>query len=87
MMRSGHGAAYKLAPSPQQASLLRSQFDRTFKRRTGYATLDRLLKRLLGAKTNFCAFSNGRKSPLGARLGIPGPNISHLATLVHPAPS
>jgi Transposase IS66 family len=42
--------AYKLAPSPEQASLLRLQFDRIFKRRTGYATLDRLLKRLLGRK-------------------------------------
>ena len=42
--------AYKRAPSPQQASLLRLQFDRIFKRRTGYATLDRLLKRLLGRK-------------------------------------
>ena len=41
--------AYKRAPA-QQASLLRSQFDRIFKRRTGYATLDRLLKRLLGRK-------------------------------------
>jgi len=42
--------AYKLAPSVEQASLLRAQFDRIFKRRTGYATLDRLLKRLLGRK-------------------------------------
>ena len=42
--------AYKRAPSPQQASLLRGQFDRIFKRRTGYAMLDRLLKRLLGRK-------------------------------------
>jgi hypothetical protein len=41
---------YKRAPSPQQASLLRGQFDRIFKRRTGYAMLDRLLKRLLGRK-------------------------------------
>jgi Transposase IS66 family len=41
---------YKLAPSPQQASRLRAQFDRIFKRRTGYATLDHLLKRLLGRK-------------------------------------
>jgi len=24
---------------------------------------------------------------LGARLGIPGPNIPHFATLVHPVPS
>jgi hypothetical protein len=38
---------YKLAPSPEQAELLRSRFDRIFKRaRTGYATLDSLLKRL-----------------------------------------
>jgi transposase IS66 family protein len=38
---------YKLAPSPQQAQILRSRFDRIFNRgRTGYAMLDRLLKRL-----------------------------------------
>jgi hypothetical protein len=41
---------YKRDPDPEQASLLRSQFDRIFKRRTGYATLDHLLKRLLGRK-------------------------------------
>ena len=41
---------YKLTPSAEQASLLRAQFDRIFRRRTGYATLDRLLKRLLGRK-------------------------------------
>jgi hypothetical protein len=38
---------YKLAPSPQRAELLRARFERIFDRaRTGYATLDRLLKRL-----------------------------------------
>jgi Transposase IS66 family len=38
---------YKLAPSPQQAQVLRTRFDRIFKRRaTGYVMLDRLLKRL-----------------------------------------
>jgi hypothetical protein len=38
---------YKLAPSPEQAQILCSRFDRIFKRgRTGYATLDSLLKRL-----------------------------------------
>ena len=38
---------YKLAPSPVQAQALRARFDRIFKRgRTGYATLDRLLRRL-----------------------------------------
>ena len=130
---------YKLAPSPEQASLLRSQFDRIFKRRTGYATLDRLLKRLLGRKEELLrvlerpeiplntnasendirAFVTKRKISggtvsekgrqardvmlglaktskklkipffdyLGARLGIPGPAIPQLATLVSPAPS
>jgi len=38
--------AFKLAPSPERAAELKSRFDRIFKRRTGYATLDRLLKRL-----------------------------------------
>jgi hypothetical protein len=130
---------YKLAPSAQQASLLRAQFDRIFKRRTGYATLDRLLKRLLGRKDELLrvlerpeiplntnasendirAFvtkrkisggtvsDNGRQARdvmlglaktcmklkipffdyLGARLGIPGPDIPNLATLLSPAPS
>ena len=131
--------AYKLAPGAQQASLLRSQFDRIFKRRTGYATLDRLSKRLLGRKDELLrvlerpeiplntnasendirAFvtkrkisggtvsENGRQARdamlglaktcmklkipffdyLGARLGIPGPAIPHLETLVSPAPT
>lgn len=130
---------YKLAPSPEQASLLRAQFDRIFKRRTGYATLDRLLKRLLGRKEELLrvlerpeiplntnasendirAFVTKRKISggtvsekgrqardvmlglaktckklkipffdyLGRRLGIPGPDIPNLATLVSPAPS
>src|SRR5271166_4844528 len=131
--------AYKRAPSAQQASLLRVQFNRIFKRRTGYATLDRLLKRLLGRKDELLrvleraeiplntnasendirAFITKRKISggtvsekgrqardamlglaktcrklkipffdyLGARLGIPGPDIPNLATLVSPAPS
>ena len=37
---------YKLAPSPERAVELKARFDRIFKRRTGYATLDKLLKRL-----------------------------------------
>jgi hypothetical protein len=41
---------YKLAPSLPRAAELSARFDRIFKRRTGYATLDRLLKRLLGRK-------------------------------------
>ena len=38
--------AFKLAPGPERAAELRARFDRIFKRRTGYATLDKLLKRL-----------------------------------------
>ena len=124
---------------PEQAGLLRAQFDRIFKRRTGYATLDRLLKRLLGRKDELLrvlerpeiplntnasendirAFVTKRKISggtiserrrqardvmlglaktcmklkipffgyLGARLGIPGADVPHLATLVRPAPS
>jgi len=41
---------YKLAPIPEWAAQLSARFDRIFKRRIGYATLDRLLKRLLRRK-------------------------------------
>jgi len=42
---------YKLAPSLQQAHVLRARFDRIFKRRaTGYVMLDRLLRRLFRHK-------------------------------------
>jgi hypothetical protein len=42
---------YKLAPSPQQAQVLRARFDRVFKRSaTGYVMLDRLLRRLFRNK-------------------------------------
>ena len=38
--------AYRLNPSKGGASMLRARFDRIFRRRTGFATLDRLLARL-----------------------------------------
>lgn len=42
---------YKLAPSSDRAHALRARFDRIFKRRrTGYAMLDRLLRRLFRRK-------------------------------------
>ena len=42
---------YKLAPSPEKAERLRAQFDRIFNRcRTGYASLDSLLRRLFRLK-------------------------------------
>ena len=37
---------YRLNPSRRQASALGARFDRIFRRRTGFATLDRLLARL-----------------------------------------
>ena len=125
---------YKLAPSPQRGAELRARFDRIFKRRTGYATLDRILKRLLARKrellrvlerpeiplhtnaseSDIRAFVTKRKISggtvsetgrqardvmlglaktcsklrvsffpyLGDRLGLPGPEIPDLATLV-----
>jgi hypothetical protein len=131
--------AFKRAASPERAAELRARFDRIFKRRTGYATLDRLLKRLhanrdellrvlerpgIPLNTNASendiragvtkrkvsggtVSENGRLARdvmlglaktckklkisffhyLGARLGIPGPEIPNLATLVSPVPS
>jgi len=130
---------YKLAPSVKQAQLLRARFDRIFKRAsTGYATLDRLLRRLFRNKDGLLrvlerpeipintntsendirAFVTKRKISggtvsdkgrdardimlglaktcmklklsfyefIGARLGIPGPKIPPLASLIRPAP-
>ncbi len=131
---------YKLAPDPEQAEFLRSRFDRIFKRaRTGYATLDSLLKRLHrhkdellrvlerpeiplntnASENDIRAFVTKRKISggtvsdkgrdardvmlglaktcmklkvsfyafIGDRLGLPGPKIPDLATLVSPAPA
>jgi hypothetical protein len=38
--------AYRRAPDPQRKQALQAQFDHIFKRKTGFATLDRLLTRL-----------------------------------------
>ena len=38
--------AYRCDPTPPRKAALRARFDRIFKRRTGFATLDRLLARL-----------------------------------------
>jgi hypothetical protein len=131
--------AFKLAPSPERAAELRARFDRIFKRRTKYATLDRLLKRLLankdellrvlerpeiplntnGSENDIRAVVTKRKVSggtvsekggiardvmlglaktcaklkisffhyLGARLGIAGPDLPPLPSLIAPAPS
>ena len=130
---------YKRTPGPQRAEELSARFDRIFRRKTGYATLDRILKRLLARKPELLrvlerpdiplhtnasendirAFvtkrkisggtvsESGRQSRdvmlglaktcsklgvpffhfLGDRLGLPGPKIPDLATLlaVNPA--
>jgi hypothetical protein len=129
---------YKRAPGPEQAQLLRARFDRIFNRaRTGYATLDNLLRRLYRNKDDLLrvlerpdiplntnasendirAFVTKRKISggtvsnkgrdardtllglaktcsklnltffqyLGARLGIAGPTIPPLASLVQAA--
>jgi hypothetical protein len=130
---------YKLAPSVEQAGLLRARFDRIFKRAsTGFATLDRLLRRLHhnkegllrvlerpeiplntnASENDIRAFVTKRKISggtvsdkgrdardimlglaktcmklklsfydfLGDRLGIPGPKIPPLASLIRPVP-
>jgi hypothetical protein len=43
--------AYRLDPTPRRRSELRTRFDRIFQRRTGFATLDRLLQRLHANKS------------------------------------
>ena len=130
---------YKLAPSPEQAQVLRARFDRIFKRRTGYATLDRLLRRLFHRKNELLRVLDRPEIPLntnasendirafvtkrkisggtvsdkgreardvmlglaktcmklkvsfyhyrGARLGVVGPQIPPLASLIRPAPA
>ena len=42
--------AYQANPTPRRRAEMKARFDRIFKRRTGFATLDRLLKRLFANK-------------------------------------
>src|SRR4051812_14598609 len=44
--------AYKREPCPRRKGQLRARFDRIFRRRTGFATLDRLLARLWANKAD-----------------------------------
>jgi len=56
---------YKLAPSPEQAQALRARFDRIFNRgRTGYATLDSLLRRLFRRKDELLRVLDRPEIPL-----------------------
>ena len=87
---------YKLAPSVQQAQLLRARFDRIFKRAsTGYVTLDRLLRRLFRNKDGLLRVLNhpfilpisGRKSRsiivgIPSTVGVFGSNTASSAPAV-----
>jgi len=56
--------AYRLDPTPRRRSELRARFDRIFQRRTGFATLDRLLKRLHANKAELLMVLDRPEIPL-----------------------
>jgi hypothetical protein len=56
--------AYQSGPTPRRRATLRARFDRIFKRRTGFVTLDRLLARLHANKTELLMALDRPKIPL-----------------------
>jgi Transposase IS66 family len=56
--------AYRLAPDKARRSALRARFDRIFSRRTGFATLDRLLERLRANKEELLVVLDRPEVPL-----------------------
>ncbi len=56
--------AYKRDPCRRRAAQLRARFDRIFRRRTGFATLDRLLARLHGRKAELLVVLERPEIPL-----------------------
>jgi Transposase IS66 family len=56
--------AYRIKPSPRRAAALRARFDRIFLRRTGFVTLDRLLKRLHANKAELLTMLDRPETPL-----------------------
>lgn len=56
--------AYQLKPAKRQAAILRARFDRIFLRRTGFATLDRLLVRLHANKAELLMVLERPEIPL-----------------------
>jgi hypothetical protein len=56
--------AYCCDPTPQRRAALRARFDRIFKRRTGFATLDRLLARLHANKAELLMVLDRPEIPL-----------------------
>lgn len=56
--------AYRRDPTPPRKAALRARFDRIFKRRTGFATLDRLLARLHANKAELLMVLERPEIPL-----------------------
>ena len=56
--------AYRRDPTLQRKAALRARFDRIFRRRTGFATLDRLLARLLANKNELLMVLDHPEIPL-----------------------
>jgi hypothetical protein len=56
--------AYQLKPGKRRAQALRARFDRIFRRRTGFATLDRLLARLHANKAELLKVLERPEIPL-----------------------
>jgi Transposase IS66 family len=56
--------AYRMAPTARRRSEMRARFDRIFRRRTGFATLDRLLERLQANKPELLQVLDQPEIPL-----------------------
>jgi hypothetical protein len=56
--------AYRAEPSPRRRRELRARFERIFRRRTGFVTLDRLLARLLTRKPELLRVLDRPEIPL-----------------------
>jgi hypothetical protein len=56
--------AYQAEPTPQRKTALRARFNRIFKRRTSFATLDRLLQRLYANKSELLLVLDRPEIPL-----------------------
>ena len=56
--------AYRVGPEPRRRRTLRARFDRVFRRRTGFVTLDRLLARLWANKADLLRVLDRPEVPL-----------------------
>lgn len=77
--------AYRVKPDQCRRRALRARFDRIFRRRTGFVTLDRLLKRLWANKPELLMVlerpeiplhTNGRGDSKPVQMRLPGRRIS-----------